>query len=245
LKEVNYPENRKKYNGNELQAREFSDESGLELYDFNARTYDAQIGRFLQIDPLAEDNQRDFTPYHFAFNNPVKYGDPDGKFPIFLIPIVIEAIEVAIVSYRAYATVNSAINLLSEAAGKDGAKPKGKEAIPAAKDETAVPLPAPGKAIDEKSKPKVSPEVADELEKMESITIPDTKPKPQQKPAEDLSRTAQDVISKDRQGGVSKVFPGQYLHKTLAEIQKDANAGNQAARKALKLLKDGRFKKNQ
>ncbi|WP_376765858.1 RHS repeat domain-containing protein [Chitinophaga polysaccharea] len=143
LKGSNYAENRKKYNGNELQSGEFSDGSGLDLYDFNARTYNAQIGRFLQIDPEIENNQEDLTPYHFAFNNPVRYGDPDGRNPIVLVPIVIEAIEVALFSYRTYATVNTAINLLSEGVGKDGAKPKGKEVTPAAKDETAVPLPAP------------------------------------------------------------------------------------------------------
>jgi RHS repeat-associated protein len=75
-----YAENKKGFNGNEIQQKEFTDGSGLELYDFSARTYDQQIGRFLQIDPLAnEDHQQHLTPYHFALNNPVCYNDPDGK----------------------------------------------------------------------------------------------------------------------------------------------------------------------
>ncbi|MGN6439294.1 MAG: RHS repeat domain-containing protein [Agriterribacter sp.] len=67
------PENKYKYNGNELQNKEFSDVSGLEFYDFNARTYDAQIGRFLQIDSLSEQgDQESLSPYHFGKNNPVR-----------------------------------------------------------------------------------------------------------------------------------------------------------------------------
>lgn len=73
-------ENKKRYNGNELQNDEFSDGSGLEFYDFNARTYDQQMGRFHQIDPLT-DAQENLTPYHFSFNDPIRYSDPDGKFP--------------------------------------------------------------------------------------------------------------------------------------------------------------------
>lgn len=80
------PENKKGYNGNELQNKEFSDGSGLDAYDFNARTYDQQIGRFIQIDPLSdEEGQESLTPYHFTFNNPILYNDPDGKIP----PIVL------------------------------------------------------------------------------------------------------------------------------------------------------------
>ena len=75
------PRNRKGYNGNELQNMEFSDGSGLEVYDFNARTYDQQVGRFIQIDPLFEEGQESFTPYHFSFNNPIRYNDPDGEAP--------------------------------------------------------------------------------------------------------------------------------------------------------------------
>ncbi|SKA47371.1 RHS repeat-associated core domain-containing protein, partial [Chitinophaga eiseniae] len=175
----NYPENRRKYNGNELQFKEFSDGSGLEWFDFNARTYDQQIGRFIQIDPLIENNQEDYTPYHFAYNNPVRFSDPDGRIPI-VIPIVVAVIEFGEAlwfGYRAHATLSTAMNLLSEATGKNGAKPKDKEVAPAAKDETAVRLPVPEKAIDEKAKPKVSPELAEKLEKMESTTTPDA-PKP-------------------------------------------------------------------
>lgn len=72
--------NRKLYAGNELQTEEFADGSGLELYDFNARTYDHQTGRFIQIDPLGDKgNQEGLSPYHYSYNNPALYSDPDGK----------------------------------------------------------------------------------------------------------------------------------------------------------------------
>lgn len=74
--------NKKGFNSNELQSKEFSDGSGLELYDFNARTYDQQIGRFIQVDPLLEeDGQESISPYHFSYNNPLRYSDADGKAP--------------------------------------------------------------------------------------------------------------------------------------------------------------------
>ncbi|MCW3467948.1 DUF6443 domain-containing protein [Chitinophaga nivalis] len=80
LKGANYPENRKKYNGNELQTKEFGDGSGLEWFDFNARTYDQQLGRFMQLDPLVEKGEQEsLSPYHFAKNNPISNNDPDGK----------------------------------------------------------------------------------------------------------------------------------------------------------------------
>lgn len=74
--------NKNGFNGNEKQEREFSDGGGLNAYDFNARTYDQQIGRFIQIDPLTEvGGQEIMTPYQFSFNNPIRFSDPDGKCP--------------------------------------------------------------------------------------------------------------------------------------------------------------------
>jgi RHS repeat-associated protein len=76
------PENKKGYNGNQIQNKEFSDGSGLEIYDFNARTYNYMIGRFIQVDPLSEEGEQEsLNSYHFTENNPIRYNDPDGKCP--------------------------------------------------------------------------------------------------------------------------------------------------------------------
>ena len=76
-KAANSLENKYRYNGKELQHEEFSDGSGLELYDYGARMQDPQLGRFGQIDPKCELFQNS-TPYNYCFNNPILFIDPDG-----------------------------------------------------------------------------------------------------------------------------------------------------------------------
>ncbi|MEN2403174.1 RHS repeat-associated core domain-containing protein, partial [Flavobacterium sp. MC2016-06] len=70
---VNGVDNKYKYNGKELQ-----DELGLGMYDYGWRNYDSALGRWMNIDNLAE-KYVSASPYHYAGNNPVLNLDVDGN----------------------------------------------------------------------------------------------------------------------------------------------------------------------
>jgi RHS repeat-associated protein len=72
--------NKYKFGGKELQSNEFSDNSGLEAYDFGARNYGQQIGRWWTCDPKA-DKLVQWSPYTYCVNNPIIFFDPNGEYP--------------------------------------------------------------------------------------------------------------------------------------------------------------------
>jgi RHS repeat-associated protein len=67
------PENRYKFNS----GTELNSSFDINLYETVFRSYDAQIGRFHQIDPLSETSDN-WSPYAFVQNNPLLYSDPMG-----------------------------------------------------------------------------------------------------------------------------------------------------------------------
>ena len=76
-----------RYNDKELDSK-----NGLNWYDYGARHYDAALGRFTTVDPLAE-KMPTWSPYTYCFNNPLRYIDPDGKKVVITGVLATKALE--------------------------------------------------------------------------------------------------------------------------------------------------------
>jgi RHS repeat-associated protein len=86
-----------RYTGQELDA-----ETGL--YNYQARFYDPELGRFVAVDPQRQGS----SPYVYVLNNPIGLVDPDGEEALtaFLIAVIVSAIIGAVVGAVTYAVTH-------------------------------------------------------------------------------------------------------------------------------------------
>ena len=67
-------------NGYQYNGKELNTDFGLDWNDYGARWYDAGLGRFTTVDPLAS-IMPGWSPYSYTFNNPIAFTDPLGLAP--------------------------------------------------------------------------------------------------------------------------------------------------------------------
>ncbi|XP_062560623.1 uncharacterized protein LOC134224954 [Armigeres subalbatus] len=82
-------------------GQEYDEEVGL--YNYHARLYDPDIGRFFQMDPM----EQYASPYKYAGNSPVSQIDPDGQIAVSLVLMIVGAI---VGAYLGAASANNSWN---------------------------------------------------------------------------------------------------------------------------------------
>jgi RHS repeat-associated protein len=96
-------------NTDELFTGQRLDDTGL--YFYNARYYDATIGRFISADTLVQDpyDPQSLNRYSYCINNPLKYTDPSGHW----LETVLDIASIAYDIYEITKDPNNAWNWVS------------------------------------------------------------------------------------------------------------------------------------
>jgi len=89
-------------NEKDYQRNELDEEFGVDLHYFDARMYDAQVGRFTGVDVYADQFTK-LSPCNYAANNPYYFADPDGRLIMAIFAkVVIKAISKAVIKKLAF-----------------------------------------------------------------------------------------------------------------------------------------------
>ena len=205
-----------KYNGKELDTKK-----GLNWHDYGARHYDAALGRWHSVDPLAE-KMGAWSPYVYCFNNPMKFVDEEGEVPL-IVPFLFKGLIGAAID----ATTQVSISMItgssfSEAVGNIDITSVGKSFITA-----AIPM---GKAV------KIGFEVADAAIDFKANgkieTVADGK---------DIAHAVVDMVSSKVSDkfvdgatvGFNKAISEDLSSKSAATMTKETKAGLKQIRKVI------------
>jgi len=109
-----------KYNGKELQ-----DELGLNMYDYGARNYMPDLGRWANIDNKSE-TYFSMSPFNYAGNNPIVFVDYDGNDGV----ITVTQVWYNDGKSKTIDLLNKAINYLNGISGKYGVETKDGKIMP-------------------------------------------------------------------------------------------------------------------
>jgi hypothetical protein len=95
------------------------------IYYYRARWYDPAIGRFMQADTIVPEagNPLALDRYAYSYNNPLKYTDPSGNWPEWLVQIVGGVAQYFNdVTFGGWSAVTGDLDLVNNQAFQDGRK---------------------------------------------------------------------------------------------------------------------------
>jgi len=96
------------------------------LYYYGARYYDANLGRFIQADTIIPNvfDPQSWNRYAYALNNPLKYTDPTGHWPQWMVDLVPSSLPNKLYSSPPGPTYMAADGTLSKGPPQTGGSPK-------------------------------------------------------------------------------------------------------------------------